>query len=324
MIKGYDIIGDVHGCARALIRLLEKLGYREEQGVFGHPHRQAIFVGDILDRGPRIRQALHIVKNMVDAGSAQCVMGNHEYNAIAYTTPVPGAFTNEFLRSHNPRHDRCIAETLLEFEDYSAEWQMFLEWFKTLPLFLELPGCRVVHACWDEQLINHYKQEYGTSQVSMEFIHASIERGSFAHRVMDRLTRGTDMPLPDGMKMYSREGYQRGFFRTKFWSTDPKTYRDVVFQPDPLPEKIADRDLSPDEMAQLIHYDPDALPVFVGHYWLQGLPKPLTHNVACLDYSAVKYGRLVAYRFDGERNLDDNKFFWVYVDPETFLDGNDL
>ena len=53
--RGYDLIGDVHGCALTLARLLEQLGYRQQAGVWRHPQRMALFVGDIIDRGPRIR-----------------------------------------------------------------------------------------------------------------------------------------------------------------------------------------------------------------------------------------------------------------------------
>ena len=53
--------------------------------------------------------------------------------------------------------------------------------------------------------------------------------------------------------------------------------------------------------------------MFVGHYWMEGDPEPITPNIACLDYSAVKYGKLVAYRMDDERELDRNKFVWVDV-----------
>ncbi|WP_197469520.1 metallophosphoesterase, partial [Oleiphilus sp. HI0125] len=79
-VQGYDLIGDVHGCAQTLEKLLLKMGYQHENGCFRHDSRKVIFVGDIVDRGPRIREALHIVKNMVDAGQAEIVLGNHEYN----------------------------------------------------------------------------------------------------------------------------------------------------------------------------------------------------------------------------------------------------
>lgn len=316
-VRGFDLIGDVHGCAKTLERLLIKLGYHRHSGHFAHPERLAIFVGDIVDRGPHIRQALHLVKDMVDAGAALCVMGNHEYNAIGYTTPIVRDGETTYLRSHNTRHNRLIAETLEQFASFPEEWRMFLQWFKTLPLFLEMPGFRVVHACWDRELIAEYKEHYHSNCVSDEFLKASVDKDSFAGRIMDRLTRGTDLKLPDGMVMESRDGFRRRAFRTKFWSRHPKTYRDVVFQPDPLPESIADRSLSEPEVAELLHYPEDDPPVFIGHYWLQGKPRPLRPNVACLDYSAVKYGRLTAYRYDGETRLQEEKFVWVYVDPSA-------
>jgi hypothetical protein len=58
-------------------------------------------------------------------------------------------------------------------------------------------------------------------------------------------------------------------------------------------------------------YHQDAVPVFVGHYWLTGTPIPLTTNVACTDFSVAKGGKLVAYRWDGESVLSEDKFKWV-------------
>ena len=313
--QGYDVIGDIHGCANTLKRLLVKLGYTPSRGAFAHKTRKAIFLGDVVDRGPHIREALHVVKDMVDGDHAVCLMGNHEYNAIGYTTPDPRN-QEVYLRQHNPRHNRLIAETLEQFASYPEEWRAFLEWFKTLPVFVELPGMRAVHACWDEALIRAYLSRYDSNCVDLDFIVESQVKSSFAGQLMDRLTRGTDLSLPHGTVLHSNDGYTRTAFRTKFWSKDPVTYRDVVFQPDPLPELVAARTLSDEERAQLIHYPEDAPPVFVGHYWLQGRPRALQKNLACLDYSAVKYGRLAAYRFDGEQALSDSKFVWVYVDPE--------
>lgn len=86
--SGYDIIGDVHGCGAALELLLHDLDYLldDSSGAYAHPERQAIFVGDLVDRGHEQVGVLQIVKKMVDAGSAQMVMGNHRFNAIAYAT----------------------------------------------------------------------------------------------------------------------------------------------------------------------------------------------------------------------------------------------
>ena len=99
-MRNYDIIGDVHGCATKLTNLLDGLGYRQDEaGVYRHPERTAVFVGDLIDRGAEQLLVLQLVKAMVDAGSALITMGNHEFNAIAWATTDPA--TGEPLRAHN-------------------------------------------------------------------------------------------------------------------------------------------------------------------------------------------------------------------------------
>lgn len=311
--RGYDVIGDIHGCGNTLAMLLEQMGYSKVNGVYQHRRRQAIFIGDIIDRGPRVREALHLVRDMVERGSARIVMGNHEYNALGYCTRARPGSGRTWLREHTPRHDRLIRETLDQFEAYPQEWNDFLDWFYTLPLFIEEDDFRAVHACWDSELIERFKREQGGACIDEDFLHASADISSFAGEVMDTLLRGTDMRLPPGMTITGRDGYVREFFRTKFWADNPRTYSDVVFQPDPLPPEVASRELTEEERGQLITYPSDAPPVFVGHYWMDSRPAPLKHNVACVDFSAVKYGRLVAYRMDGEQELSKDKFVWVNV-----------
>lgn len=82
----FDIIGDVHGCRGELETLLARLGYGWTATdspfyprLYSHPEgRKALFVGDLVDRGPHILETLGLVKNMVEAGTAYCVPGNHE------------------------------------------------------------------------------------------------------------------------------------------------------------------------------------------------------------------------------------------------------
>jgi hypothetical protein len=82
----YDIIGDIHGHDYRLRALLKELGYSERNGAWRHPSRSVVFVGDLIDRGPGQLPTLKLVRSMVDAGSARAVMGNHEFNAIAWAT----------------------------------------------------------------------------------------------------------------------------------------------------------------------------------------------------------------------------------------------
>ena len=317
-VKGYDVIGDIHGCSVALERLLSELGYSRVDGVYCHPERKAVFVGDIIDRGPHIREAAWLVHDMVEAGHAFISMGNHEYNAIAYMTPSPEGSGHEYLREHNHRHTRIMRETLDQFADYQDEWQYLINWFLTIPVFLELPGFRVVHACWDEALIDEFKARRNTNQIDMDFLVKSSDLDSFEFDVMDRLLRGTNLKLPDGMSIEGKDGYVREFFRTMFWSDQPDVYQDIVFQPDPLPPEIAAKRLSDSDRAKLLNYPEDRPPLFFGHYWRMGKPECIKPNLACLDYSAVKYGKLVAYRFDGEKELSDDKFVFIEVTPEEF------
>ncbi|WP_312935890.1 metallophosphoesterase [Pseudomonas sp.] len=312
--RSFDIIGDVHGCAHTLERLLDRLGYRRHGGVWRHPRRQVLFLGDIVDRGPRIREALHLVHDMVEAGQAFCIMGNHEYNALGWVTPALPGSGKTYVREHTPRHTRLIEETLAQFADHPADWHDFSQWFYRLPLFIDAGRFRLVHACWDPDLIGPLRAQYPSGCVDEHFIQASDVPGSFASTVCNRLLRGTDMRLPDGLTLTGGDGLTRAFFRTKFWEDDPQTYGDIVFQPDALPEDVARTPLDPKQKKALLRYPEDEPLLFVGHYWRSGPPSPIRPNLACLDYSAVLYGKLVAYRLDQETCIDPGKFVWVDVE----------
>ncbi|MGB3291813.1 MAG: polynucleotide kinase-phosphatase [Phormidesmis sp.] len=85
----FDIIGDIHGCCDELEQLLQQLGYQSKSNqaensfwqcpTYTHPEgRTALFLGDLVDRGPRILDTVKLVRSMVQAGSALCILGNHE------------------------------------------------------------------------------------------------------------------------------------------------------------------------------------------------------------------------------------------------------
>ena len=76
----FDIVGDVHGCYDELIQLLVHLRYEKTSGGFYKPPegRKAVFLGDLVDRGPKIPDTVWLVMEMVKAGYALCIPGNHD------------------------------------------------------------------------------------------------------------------------------------------------------------------------------------------------------------------------------------------------------
>ncbi|HEX2327866.1 MAG TPA: polynucleotide kinase-phosphatase [Candidatus Angelobacter sp.] len=80
----FDIVGDVHGCYDELAQLLGKLGYaQDENRMFIPPAgRKLVFVGDLVDRGPKIPEVVNLARQMVEAGHAFCVPGNHDIKLV--------------------------------------------------------------------------------------------------------------------------------------------------------------------------------------------------------------------------------------------------
>lgn len=154
----YDLIGDIHGHASELEALLAKMDYVEKGGVWQHPERKVIFLGDFVDRGPEQVETVTIARKMVENGQALTVMGNHEFNAVAWATEDPQN-PGDFLRPHTDKNRGQHQAFLEQVGEGSEQHRSMIEWFKTLPVYLDLPNFRVVHACWhSEQLtaINKY------------------------------------------------------------------------------------------------------------------------------------------------------------------------
>lgn len=81
----FDIIGDVHGCYDELVMLIEDLGYVNTDGLYKHPAgRRLVWVGDLVDRGPKTPEVLRLVMNHVNAGLAFCVPGNHDAKLLKW------------------------------------------------------------------------------------------------------------------------------------------------------------------------------------------------------------------------------------------------
>ncbi|MFO0905743.1 MAG: metallophosphoesterase [Pirellulales bacterium] len=304
----FDLIGDIHGHAGELTSLLEMLGYGVQQGIYRHPERTAVFVGDFIDRGPQIREVLGIVRPMCEAGSALAVMGNHELNALAFHTPDT-ANPGQFLREHSPKNVKQHAATMKQVPE--SELRDHLEWFCSLPLWLDLGGLRVVHACWDERAMSQIAgahQNHGG--VTTEFLHLACRNGEPLFAPVEIVLKGKEGQLPEGMSFRDKDGHVRTEIRTRWYlPPDGHTYRTYALQSD---EIACDLELDPTVIDAAAPYPVAAKPVFIGHYWLSAQrPTVLADNVACLDFSVAKGGFLCAYRWNGEQKLSNENFVWV-------------
>ena len=121
----FDIVGDIHGCRTELEQLLTTLGYEISRDADGravdatHPSRRAVFVGDLVDRGPDTPGVLRLVMGMVAAGHAYCVPGNHEDKLL------------KALRGKNVKVSHGLEESLAQLaaepEEFRAEVMTFID-----------------------------------------------------------------------------------------------------------------------------------------------------------------------------------------------------
>jgi hypothetical protein len=148
-----DIIGDVHGELPALRALGRRLGY-DVDGGWTHPDgRFLIFLGDLVDRGAHSLEVAELVRGLVGRRRALCLMGNHEYNLVAYHLKVPGY----------ERPKRSNAPTIREMAAEPARWGAVLDFLRTLPIGINLPDLRLIHACWNRRSLELTEGVLGVS-----------------------------------------------------------------------------------------------------------------------------------------------------------------
>src|SRR5580692_8939166 len=153
----FDIIGDVHGCFDELVELLGKLGYTEQPGgAWKHPDgRKLVFVGDLVDRGPKIPDVIRLVLESVNAGTALCVPGNHD---MKFMRKIWG---KDVQITHG------LAESLAQFETYEQAYRGFSR----------------IAADFIHKLVSHYVLDDGRLVVAHAGMKESMQgRGSGAVR----------------------------------------------------------------------------------------------------------------------------------------------
>ena len=293
-----DVIGDIHGYADKLSGLLIQLGYVHNGQYFVPPaNHRALFIGDLIDRGSQQLATLELVFAMLDADVADAVMGNHEYNALAFATIDPNN-PEQYLRPHNAIHIAQHQAFLAEIAFDSELHHYWLARLYELPLWIETEQACFVHACWDVDSMMVLQPLLTTDHCLTErALIMTSQKHSVPYEALERVLKGVETPLPKGLVMIDKEGTKRSRVRVRWWldDLDKRTIHQIARAPssglaqipiDALAENI-DFTLKTDK------------PVFVGHYWLTGEPEPLSTQVVCTDYSAaVDSGYLTCYQLD--------------------------
>jgi hypothetical protein len=315
----YDIMGDIHGYSDELIELLTALGYQKKnshensnqphEAYYQHPTNKVIFLGDFIDRGIQQRETLNIVMPMVINGAALTVMGNHELNAIAYHTLNQDG-SGDYLRPHSDKNWHQHQAFLNAYPN-NEERNDIIEWFKTLPLWLDLDELRIIHACWHQEVIERVQQKFQGNTLTSTTLHEALTYKTALFEDIETLLKGVQTSLPDGIIFTDNYGHERTEVRVRWWLTGAIPINEAV-----LDQGVVDHITTAIDADVLPGYCDNLgmkefKPCFIGHYWHQGTPNLILPNLACVDYSVAKSGKLVAYCFKGEAELNNENFFWA-------------
>ena len=177
-----DVIGDVHGESGALDDLLRVLGYADRGE---HPAgRRLVFIGDLCDRGPDSPAVIRRVQEMVAAGTAQCLLGNHELNVLRGVRKEANGWF--FADDHDRRRGLYVDARPLG-DDEAARREAW-SFFASLPVVLERADLRLVHACWDDDRVEELRELQGSVN-AVELYRRYAQRSDERARALGRLER---------------------------------------------------------------------------------------------------------------------------------------
>ena len=200
-----------------------------------------------------------------------------------------------------------------------ATHREFVDWFRTLPMWLDLGGLRVAHACWHDDSLAVLPSVSADTPISTEFMIAAHVRRSAGHdhdsaeyTAVETVLKGPEMRVPT--PYLDKDGHRRRHARIRWWDHEATTMRQLAEIPPgattedgqpypPLPDE-------PSGAADKFRYVGD-VPVVFGHYWRTEHTPATTSRAVCVDFSAVRCGHLAAYRWDGEPTIDRAKLTFV-------------
>lgn len=187
-----DIVGDVHGEIGPLRSLMQHLGYAKGGH---HPDgRRLIFVGDLTDRGPDSAAVVDLVQSLIESGRAQCVLGNHDLNILLKHRK----HDNSWFYGEKFLHDDEVVPQVLADE---AIQQRVVRLFRTLPIALERNDLRVVHACWNDEMVEIARESSDVVRLYNE--HHNLIEASFPDLDLDQTDQDLEHQNKNPVKLLS-------------------------------------------------------------------------------------------------------------------------
>jgi hypothetical protein len=264
-----DIVGDVHGEYEALRALCARLGY---DAAGRHPAgRHLVFVGDLCDRGPDSPGVMLWARALVESGRAQWVLGNHEL-ALLLGQRKAG---NHWFHAEQLERD-AVYHPFAVLSD-AAERHALREFLATLPLALERPDLRVVHAAWHAPSIDACRSIHGCARDAYRHYEMSCARGAEAQqlkRSYDAVTASLGEKLYDpDARFDADDALTLGRWDVHYQMSNPVRVLTSGPEVDTLAPLYANGKW---RFAERLPWWPDyhePVPVVFGHYWRRWNPR---------------------------------------------------
>ncbi|PMH44648.1 hypothetical protein BCU68_12430 [Vibrio sp. 10N.286.49.B3] len=317
-LENLFFIGDVHGQTNKLNSLLEDQGLND---IDADIDTKIVFIGDLIDNSEKSDTdhvaLLNKVKQLVDEKKALCLMGNHEFNAIGwYLKDANGTYLRDRTKIGNQKQH---AHFLVQIGEDSLLHKKWIEWFMTLPLYINAGDIRAIHACWHEPSIEKL-EKYLNSDRSLKSVHwtDAFNPSHELYTLIEVLLKGPEVSLPTDCYFKDKNGIQRHHIRAAWWKDEYslETYQDLAVVPTGQADMIPNQKLAKGAIA--FNKQNLLFPVVVGHYTLAPtlFPECLSDQVVCVDFNAAKgENALVGYYtyLDGWSDspselIDDNNF----------------
>ncbi len=286
----HTVIPDIHADFE---RLQQSLQHASANG-------QVAFLGDFIDAGKAVEkpadfQVLELARTLISDGKAVGVMGNHELNAILYHAKGENGAP---MRQHSPKNQKQHQSFIDEFGVGTARAVEWTDWFlEALPLWAELDGLRLVHACWSDAKIDEVRRRRPDGYLKREDLQEIADESTAFGQAVKALVTGPEVELPPGYSFHDFHGNERKEVRLAWWNADAVTWPEATLSvPDPL-------ELPQDAMPAVAKseiYQSDAPPVLVGHYKMKGVPRIEHKKASSIDYP----GAACVYHWSGGNRLN--------------------